>query len=468
MATLRSNLLLSTAAMVLVGAIRPAFNAIVNRVFGPEVNAQANAQIAMFFIAALPATAALPAVMVRHVSRALGRDDDREAAGFARLAMGSGLLLAILGAIGVLLWDRFSSDLLLTQRDLVFVVVGVVGYSLWRIQRTLLVALGHASTSLVAEIVGVVTMFGALIAAVYFDAPSTLVGAVVLMYVTYTLLVVPIVERYTRRATIGADARRSFYRFNALWFVGAASSLATREVALLLLVDRVDPAIAGDVSVAMSLIMLLAFAPRIIEVPLVHELARLGSGDNAQRQIQLAEKATHWLMIFTFAAGCGASIVAGPVLALVGGVKAPVAAIAFAVIASAFMIEMMVTPLTNLLVAEAPPSVLTWFGLVSLIAAIAWWTLGPSTGAIGIVSGLAISYLVKGVGVAWYARTRLGVRVLEAPFKKAGALAAGAALTFGALDGRLNPFLALAAFTLLIAGLFVREIFDVKRAVLGA
>lgn len=465
--TLRSNLLLSTAAMILVGLIRPGFHAVVNRVFGPETNAHVTAIIALIFVAALPATAALPTAMVRHVSRALGADQPREAAGFARLAIVVAIVLVLVSSVGVLVWDLYFTTISLTKIEATLTVVGVAGYSFWRLFRTLLVALGHAKTSLYAELASVVLMFVGLALLVVLDLPAYLVGAVVAMYVLYTLFTIPIVWRSASDATLGDEGRRSFFRYNLIWFLGSASSLAARELSQLLLVDRIDNAIVGDISVAMSLLMLLAFAPRIIEVPLVHELSQLGS-DNAERQRALTSKATHWLMILTFAAGCGASIVARPVLAFVGGVEAPVAAVAFALIASTFMIEMMMTPATNLLIAEAPPSVLTWIGVASLLAAFGWWmTPWSQTSALGVLAGLAISYAIKGVAIGVYAKVKLGVTIFLRPGAKLAAALAGAALVVASLEGHLPPFGALLIFVAVVFALFHREVADVRAAILG-
>src|SRR5262249_6174421 len=105
--SLRSNVLISTVAMVLVGVTRPAFNFVINRAFGSEINGRAAAIIALIFLASLPATAALPTVMVRHVSRTLGAGKKAEAAGHAALALRWTLVLAALCSAGALVHAHF-------------------------------------------------------------------------------------------------------------------------------------------------------------------------------------------------------------------------------------------------------------------------------------------------------------------------------------------------------------------------
>ncbi|MCA9552452.1 MAG: hypothetical protein KC933_20625 [Myxococcales bacterium] len=457
MSNLRQNVLVSTAAMVLVGLIRPGFHAVVNHAFGAEVNGRATKLIAVLFLATLPAASALPAVMVRHVSRALGAGAEAEARGHTRLALLTGLVLSALGAAAAIPYARYYTEPTLTSFEALCIGGGVVGYSGWRLLRALLLAVGRAPRSLLAEVASVVALFAGLAALVVLDAPALVLGTFAGVYVLYTALALPMAQDMLRGGAVSAEGRRDFLRYNVLWFLGTATSIATRELSILYLDTRVDDALVGEVGVALSLLMLLAFAPRIIEVPLVHELSSLGGSANLDAQRGLTEKALHWLSAFTFAIGAGAAILAAPILAIVGDVHTEVVAQAFALLAFAFMTEMVMTPATNLLVAEAPPAVLTTVGVLSLALALGWWATPWAGGVLGVIFGLALSYAFKAVAIAVYAKRRFGLVFFQRPLAKLAALAAGAAAVWGAFTQGLNPWLVFVAFEALMGVLFFPE-----------
>jgi O-antigen/teichoic acid export membrane protein len=464
---LRENVLVSTAAMVLVGLIRPGFHAIVNHTFGAEVNGRATKLIAVLFLATLPAASALPAVMVRHVSRAMGAGDQAEARGHSRLALITGLLLAALGAAVAVPYARGYTEPTLTPFEGACIAAGVVGYSGWRLLRALLLAVGRATRSLLAEVASVVALFVALGALVVLDAPALLLGAFAGVYVLYTALALPLAQDMLRGGSISAQGRRDFMRYNVLWFLGTATSIATRELSILYLDHRAPDALVGEVGVALSLLMLLAFAPRIIEVPLVHELSALGGTADLGAQRKLTEKALHWLSAFTFSAGTGAAILAAPILAIVGDVHTEVVAQAFALLAFAFMTEMVMTPATNLLVAEAPPSVLTTVGVASLLVALAWWATPWADGVLGVIAGLALSYALKAVAIGVYAKRRFGLVFFQRPGAKLAAAVTGAAAIYATLGRGLNPWAVFAGFEVLMLLLFLPEVREIVGAALA-
>jgi O-antigen/teichoic acid export membrane protein len=452
-------------AMVLVGVTRPAFNFIVNRTFGPEINGRAGAVIALIFLASLLATASIPTVMVRHVSRALGADQATEAAGQVRLAIRWTLILAAAGTalavVHALLIARSRFD----GRDIVFVAEGVITYSIWRLYRTLLVAIGEMKRSIIADVASAMMLAILLSIFVLTDTPKLAVQAFIGMYAAYALMTTHVVLSFARGGSVGEEGRKSFARYSVLWFIGTASSLAARELALLILDTREAKAAVGELSVALSLLTMLAFAPRIIEVPLVHELSMLGGRDDRGEQVKLTNTAMEWLMLITLAGGFGTAIPARPILA-VANVQTPEIALAFVIISFAFCMEMVMTPATNLLISESDPRVFTWIGAGSLVAALLFWYSPFCTGTLGIAIGLAISFAVKGIAIGWYAQSRHGVTVLPAPFRTGAALLSGFATVILVHRGLLNAWIALIMFEALLIGLFFTTLRSMLEALL--
>ncbi len=450
--------------MVLVGVIRPGFHAVVNRTFGPEVNGHAAAIIAVIFLASLPATAALPTVMVRHVSRALGAGNQAEAIAHARLAGLTSLALTALSIAAAVLYGHFLQDPPFAPIDLLFVAVGLFAYTYWRLYRTLLLAVGEALASLKAELVSVVSMASALALLIYLGRSEWVVGAFVLAYLAFAVLTIRRVAPYLSGQAVAAESRREFVRYNLYWFVATGASLSAREIAVLLLGERVEQAMVGDVAVALSLLMILAFAPRVIELPLVHELSALAGRQAADEQRRLTDTAFHWMTVFTFAVGCGAAIMAGPILAIVGNVHAPVVAEAFALVALAFMAEMIATPASNLMIASAHPAVFAITGPASLLIAFGWWYAPWASGVMGVMIGLALSHLVRAVGITGYAKIRFGLTLLRQPLRKLAAGVVGLGLLGLTMQDRVDPWLAFGVFELMMLILFAGTVREVATA----
>lgn len=427
MANLRSNVVFSTLAMVLVGVIRPGFNAIVTRAFGAEVNGHAATVIALIFLASLPATAALPTVMVRQVSRSLGQHQEAEAKGQAALAFRYGAILVVVGAIFGVGYGLTRSTPPLSPLELGWMILGLAGYTYWRLGRILLLAIGRASASLTADLYSVIGMFLVLAGLVVLDQAAGVIGAFALVYGLYAAFTFGPVFGAIRGGTLSPESKREAWTYNGLWFLGSAASLAAREIALLLLDARVEKALVGEVSLSLSFLLMLALAPRIIEVPLVHELASLGGEADRARQQHLTEKSIHWLTQLSLVAGFGMAILAGPILFIAGGVESKMVVLSFALVSLTFMTEMMLTPANNLLVAEAPPAVMTQAGVYSLLAAIGWWWSPLGQGVLGVMAGLALSFVVKALVVGFEVKRRFGIRLFQAAGRKLLILGAGSA-----------------------------------------
>ncbi|MCK6547489.1 hypothetical protein L6R52_16695 [Myxococcota bacterium] len=458
MASLRSNLIISTIAFVLMGAIRPVFNAVVNRAFGPEVNGHAAKLIALFFLASLPATAGLPTVMVRYVSRAIGAKDDAAARGFARLATVLGAALTALGVVGALVWGLTAQTPPLSTFDAAVVAAGVAGYSYWRIERSLLLSLEKQLLALRAELVGAVVLVVGLGVAVAIGVPGVAIVAFVAVYFAFAVFTAPAVLPAIRGGAIDDAGRREFLRYTLLWFIGSGTSLAVKELAVLLVDQRADRAMVGELSVALSFLMMLALAPRVIELPLIHELAALAGSQARDRQKALTERAIDWLTLWMTAAGGAAALLAGPILALGGNVTTPFVVTSFAILAAAFTLELVITPANNLLVSEAPPWVLSSIGAGSLAIACAYWYSPLSVGVEGVVAGLAGAHVIRGLAVAAYARVVYGITVFAHPLRKLTLLAIATALTWAVHNGGLNAFVGALVFEGLLVLLFGREL----------
>lgn len=466
MATLRSNLLVSTAAMVLVGLIRPGFNAFVTRVFGADVNGRAATVVALLFLASLPATAALPTVMVRHVSRALGEGDRDTARAFASLTYRVATGLALLGTLAAAIYGYLGLSRPLSALELVVLAAGLLGYTYWRLGRILLLATGKALASLWADVAAALVMFLFLGACWVLRWPVVAVAGVPLVYVAFSLFTGRAVWSEIRGGVISSETRTTFHRFHSLLFLGSTSSLAAREIALLLLEAQVDSTVLGELSLSLSLLLALALAPRIIEVPLVHELASLGGGAQVDRQRRLTEKGLHWLSVFSLAAGFGLAIVARPLLSLVGNVNSEVVVTSFAFLTLGFMLEMLMAPVMNFLVAEAPPSVMTVCGLTSLLIAGVWWLTPWGRGVLGVMIGLALSFVVKALIAAYYARSRFGLQLLQSPLEKLAVTGLGGAALWLVQTEQLPAWGGLVVFELLTAVLFRRALEDIGRSLL--
>lgn len=458
MARLRNNLLWSLAAIMVVGLIRPGFHAFVNRTFGSEVNGRAALLISLFFLAALPASASLPTAVVRQVSRALGAGQTAVARGFVHLGLRVTMLLATAGAAAGAVYSLWFLDRPADPTDMVFIVAGTVAYALWRFLRNVLVALDRIRLSFWSELVSAVAaavVLGLLVGA---NRPDLVTGSLVLFYTLYAVLAAAGLKFMAGERTTDPTLRRALFAYGTYWFIGTASSLATRELTLVVLNNRGTAAQVGDLSVALSLLMLLAFAPRIIETPLIHELSSLGGKARRAVQVQITERALHWLTILTTALAGTAVILAGPLLRIVGAVEDPAVVAAFSMVACAFAAEMIITPATNMIAAEAPPAVLATIGIASLVVALGWWSLPPSTSILGVTAGLTLSYGVKAAGLGLYARHAFGVRLVLRPTAKMVSFAAGAASIVAARGGYLPAWLAVGFFWACVGSLFHREL----------
>jgi O-antigen/teichoic acid export membrane protein len=458
MSALKTNVLVSTAAMLLVGGMRPLFNAVVNQSFGAEVNGHAGMLISLIFLASLPATASIPPVMVRHVSRALGRNDRAEANAHIKLAAIAAAVLSISATAAVLL--RYE----LSWFDAVMVAVGIGGYAYWRLIRSLFMAIGRAVFSLKADVFGALSMPLLLAPIVLYQRPGWAIAAYVAVWVGFALVTLPVsIGSVSGKRAPYRSVWADFLRYNVLNMIGTTSSLAGRELAVLVLAERTNVATVGEFSVVLSFLTLLAFAPRVLELPMLSELA--GKTDPAEQRA-LTERALHFMWIVVFSIGCGAAILA-PVILRAGAVFSHEMAIAFAVIAFMFMSEMLQSPATNLLFAEAHPRVLATIGFLSLAGALLWWYVPAfaliSPGLGGVVIGLGISHAIKAIGIGAYARLRFSVRAFSKPLTKAITTLAGMALAFASLYSAIHPLLAFVIFEAVMLAAFHRDVIDLLR-----
>lgn len=469
MASLRSNLVVSGLSMVLVGLIRPGFNATVNWVFGAAVNGRAATMIALIFLASLPATAGLPTIAVRHYARAVKRGEKDRAQGVIRLALYDVTLFAALGAalaiIESLIRDNASTPFGWPEGALV--LVGVMSYSFWSLFKALLLAFGEAKESLIIETLSVFVFGAGLAAVAVLDLERWAVFTFVIPYGLFVLWTFRRFVRVPLDVRLDAADRRSFHLSTLSLFIGSASGLGARELTVLVLAQRVEPAAVGEVSVALSLLLILAFGPRILTMPLVNELSSFSGPSAEAEQNRLTEQAIRWLAIVCLAIGVGLVLVAEPLLGAVGNVRRPDVLLAFGMIALAFMSEMMITPAAMLLAVRVHASVLAYTGAASLAVAFLWWWFGPFGATVpGVVAGLALSHLVKAVGIGAFVRWQYGVRLVAFPVRLILAILVGLGLLLLERKFGLNAWLGALIFELSMLGLFRSELRAIAESVL--
>jgi O-antigen/teichoic acid export membrane protein len=450
--------------MVVVGLVRPAFNAANNYAFGAAANGRAAAMISLVFLASLFATAGLPSVMVLQVSRALGREDSARAAAAARFTGGIALVLAVLGIFAALVSANVRSDLSLSTLEQLFVVLGIAGYAYWRFARSLFLARGKALESLRADVLSVMIAAGSMILVVSLGATSWAIAAFIGVYLIYAILTLRPFTPLVSGGSLEAEERRSVLLYCAMWSAGTAASLATNELSVLVLNHRVDKSLVGEFSVALSFLSPLTLAPRIIELPLVHELSVLGGRADRERQRELTSTSLHWLTILILAVAGGAAILSRQILEIAGNVRTAEIATVFTVLAFTFALELSQTPSSNLLAAEAHPVTLAFFGASPLPIAVLVWMIVPTKSALGVAYGLAAAQVYRFVALSAWARLRYGVELFRAPFRKITALALGAAVLWSIASGLLNAYVGAVVFELGVLVVFKAEIITMIRS----
>jgi O-antigen/teichoic acid export membrane protein len=444
--------------MVVVGLVRPAFNAANNYAFGAAANGRAAAMISLVFLASLPATAGLPSVMVLHVSRALGQDDRSRAAAFARFTGWIALTLSAMGIVAALVSASVRSDLLLSPLEQVFVVAGITGYAYWRFARSLFLARGKALDSLLADITSIVLAVAAMALIVRMGDSSWAIASFVGVYLIYALVTLRSLAPLLSGGALEASERRGVLLYCAMWSLGTAASLATNELSVLVLNHRVDRSLVGEFSVALSFLTPLTLAPRIIEMPLVHELSVLGGRADRDRQRELTSTSLHWLTILIFAIAGGAAILAHQILDIGGNVRTQEIVTVFTILAFTFALELSQTPSSNLVAAEAHPATLAFFGASPLPIAVLVWLILPVQGALGVAYGLAAAQVFRFMAFSIWARARYRVELFRAPLRKLAALSMGAAILWSTETGLLNAFVGAVLFELGVLVAFRAEI----------
>lgn len=437
--------------MFLVGVLRLAFNTTVNRTFGLEANGHAAALISIVMLATLPSTASIPPVMVRHMSRAIAAGRHAEARAHARLASLVALVLAVLAIPVAAMFNELS------RIDLVIVSAGVLSLAYWRLYRSLFLTVGRAAFSLKMDLAATLAMPALLIPLILFDLPAWAAAAFFAVYVAYAALTsIPAMRELAGEHLPMREVGREFLRYNVLNAIGTATSLAAREIAVLVVKERETAALVGELAYALSVLSLLNFAPRILELPMLSELGQR----DLEKQRALTERASHVIWIMVFAGGCGAAILA-PVILPIGEATSPVIAVAFVVMAFAFMSEIIQSPATNLIFSEAHPGILASIGVTSLLGALAWWYVPAfvevERGLIGVVIGLAISHAIKAIGIGVYARLRFAVRTFTRPILKLSTTAVGLAAVTLSLRHQVSPFIAFLVFESVMLAAFHQD-----------
>ncbi|MBI4818145.1 MAG: hypothetical protein HY791_17920 [Deltaproteobacteria bacterium] len=456
--SLRENVLTSIAALLVVGAIRPAFHTVVQRTFGPEANGHAATLVSLIFLASLPATASIPTMMVRHVSLARGAGREDEARAHVALASIAALALGLLGAVAAPSLSGWLGRGPVSGVDVWIVLAGIAGYTYWRLVRSLFVATSQAALGLRSDLISVLALPIGLGAVIVTDQPTLVVLAYDAVFLTFVAVTVHAAAPWAKLSAISPEARASFLRYNGYGLVGYVASLAAREISTLVLDGRAPRGAVGDFSLALSFLTLLAFAPRVLELPLIHELASMSGKNERERARTLTELSLHRLFIIVLSVSAGAAILAGPLLSLAGA-ELSTTKLAFALLAFAFGSEMAQSPAANLLISDAHPRVLALLGSSSLVAACLWWWIDPVIPGLDdpmlrVVLGLCASHAVKTIAIGGLVAIQFRVRSFTAPLRKSAALVLSLGAVTAAQTELLHPFIVAAIYTISMLALF--------------
>lgn len=392
---------LSTAGVVLQGAVRFIFTVVVGNTFGKVALGAANAAISLALFASLLQPQAAATSATKFAARARGGGDFARAeviaAYLARHTMFAAVALgAVVGAVAPWLLDLTWGQAILTGAL-------TVTYSGYTFLRGVLFGVGMVQRATLWDAVSSVVAVAALILVVAGDVSEWILAPLVLGYGLYVLFNLP--GRYP--GAVESYERREMNGFLALTLV---NSLATSGfLQLSMVVARAfDAQGAGAYAAALGLATPASLVSRSLSLVLFPSLATAhGRGDVAsvRRQTDIATRALVVLSVATF----GPLMLMSPLLIQIffrdSGYAS--AAVLLPVLLVAVMFMNSVIGATNLLLTgtQRQARVVVVASVAGAAAGLLCWvatvpTVGASAVAIGYLVGSTVASVIPAVA-AW-------------------------------------------------------------------
>ena len=392
--------LLTLIALVTYGLTNFTFNIVIGRVYGSGFLGVVSTALSTALLFSYIISTSFPVATAKYISEYIGKNKKNDANYVLRASLKYAISILLIFTISALLFYKEISNFFNIPEDIFIISIPIIFlYGLYSILRMAYYGFRNVREYFKNEIIADSIFFIALALIAFFTWRYDIYIPYILMYSIFIILAIYYfwkiftIKKYPIENT--RKIRKNFFTYAGIAFVGTFSSMAMRNLSIMLSNHYISSEYVGYLSAALSISTIFFLFPNAIERTILPEFSYIFGKGKKEDMTYLLNESTEYLMIIITIINSLGIIFSHIIIYIFYSMTFSYSIIILQILLAIFWIRMVARPANSILSGTKYVHIPNTGSLIALLTSLfLWFILIPLYGIIGTLIGFFIGVLI--------------------------------------------------------------------------
>jgi len=398
--------LLTIVAMVIFGSTNFIFNVVIGRFYGSEILGEISAALSTSLLLSYFVATGFPSASAKYISEYIGKNKESEANYIFKLSLKYGVLISIgITCIAVIFLDNIASIFDISEHFFLLSLPVTSLYGVYMILKMTYYGYRSVKKYFKNEIISDSVFFASLGIIIFFKNLYFVYTPYILLYLIFIILSITFFRTKfkTERISNKKNLQKAFFTYAGIAFIGTFSSMATRNLSVMMSSMYLPKSDVGFLSAALSVSTIFFLFPNALNRILLPEFSyTFGKGDK-EKLTKLLNKSTEYVSFFVTLVNSLGIIFAPIIIDFFYSSKFADSVILLQILLFSYWFTMVARPAVAVLSGTKYVHIPNIGGVLGLFSAICGWIfLIPTFGIIGTAIGYLLGIVVNVILILFF------------------------------------------------------------------
>ncbi len=399
--------LLTLVAMVIFGSTNFVFNVAIGRFYGSEILGEISASLSTSLLLSYFVATGFPRASSKYISEYIGKNKENEANYIFKLALKYGVLISIaITGIAIIFLENIASIFDVSEHFFLLSLPLIPLYGIYMILKMTYYGYRRVKKYFKNEIISDTVFFASLGIIIFFENIYLVYTPYILLYLIFIILSITffrnkfkIDKNFNRK-----KLQKKFFIYAGIAFVGTFSSMAMRNLSIMISSMYLPKSDVGFLSAALSVSTIFFLFPNALNRILLPEFSyTFGKGDK-EKLTKLLNKSTEYVSFFVTLVNSLGIIFAPIIIDFFYSSEFADSVILLQILLFSYWFTMVARPAVASLSGTKYVHISNSGGVLGLFTAICGWIfLIPTYGIIGTAIGYLLGIVVNTLVIVIFA-----------------------------------------------------------------
>ncbi len=406
--------LLTIVAMVIFGSTNFIFNVVIGRFYGSEILGEISAALSTSLLLSYFVATGFPTATSKYISEYLGKNKENEANYIFKLSLKYAIITSIIiTCIAFVFLDHITSIFDISEHFFLLSLPVISLYGVYMILKMTYYGYRSVKKYFKNEIISDSVFFASLGIIIFFKNLYFVYTPYILLYLIFIILSITFFRKKfkTERISNKKNLQKAFFTYAGIAFIGTFSSMAMRNLSIMMSSMYLPKSDVGFLSAALSVSTIFFLFPNALNRILLPEFSyTFGKGDK-EKLTKLLNKSTEYVSFFVTLVNSLGIIFAPIIIDFFYSSEFADSVILLQILLFSYWFTMVARPAVAVLSGTKYVHIPNIGGVLGLFSAICGWIfLIPTFGIIGTAIGYLLGIAVNTLVIVIFAHKYYGLR----------------------------------------------------------